>query len=94
MTAARATISLYYIYYFAMRAGFRECRFHIDRVKRSSLILAPFIYAAQWMLSPYLNRRRRQKKGSDAFDENLPALEAMNSFRILTGRTVIVEAIK
>ena len=93
VTGHIAPISLYYIYYFAMRAGFRECRFHIDRVKRSSLLVAPFIYAVQPILSLHMNRRRRQKVG-EAVDENSSAIKAMNSFRILTGRTVIVEAIK
>ena len=92
VTGHIAPISLYYIYYFAMRAGFRECRFHIDRVKRSSLLVAPFIYAVQPILSLHMNRRRRQKAG-EAVAENSSAVTAMNSSRIVNGRTVIVEAI-
>ncbi|MFP6584771.1 MAG: methyltransferase domain-containing protein [Candidatus Hydrogenedentota bacterium] len=88
-----APISLYYMYYFAKRAGFRECRFHVDRKKRSALLLAPFIYAVNKLLSAKFTSRRKLKKG-DAYEENLPVIKALNSFDTLLGRTIIMEAIK
>jgi len=84
-------ISLYYIYYFAMRAGFHTCRFHIDRVKRSAALLAPFIWAGSRLVTPKMNRKRARE---GTLDDNRAALEALNSFPTLVGRTVIVEAIK
>lgn len=87
-------VSLYFLYYFAMRAGFRECRFHIDKVKRSALVMAPFIFAANRLLTQGMEKNRRHFFEGTAYEENLPATRAMNSFQTLVGRTIIVEAIK
>jgi SAM-dependent methyltransferase len=88
-----APISLYYIYYFAMRAGFRECRFHIDRVKRSAVVVAPLIWIGSRLLNVSMNARRRGKS-EQLFEENRAALQALNSWDTLVGRTIIVEARK
>lgn len=87
-------ISLYFLYYFAMRAGFRECRFHIDKVKRSALVMAPFILAANRLVERHMDNNRRHFFYGTAYEENLPATKAMNSFQTLVGRTIILEAIK
>lgn len=84
-------ISLYYLYYFARLAGFAEVRFHIDRVKKSAVLLSPLFYAAAQLVNAAMNARRRRKP---YFHENAPAVAALNQWRTFVGRTIIIEAIR
>lgn len=82
-------VGLYYLFFQAKLAGFREARFHVDRSKRSAAVAAPFVWAAARVGDAVLQGKRRKLP---YLEENRPALEAMNSWRILVGRTVIVDA--
>ena len=82
-------VSLYYLYYFAKLAGFSEIRFHIDRVKKSSVALSPIFYVASQITSFAMNFRRSKQS---CWEENRQAVAAMNSWSTFVGRTIIIEA--
>lgn len=84
-------VSLYYLYYFARRAGFREIRFHIDRVKRSATLLAPLLWGAGRLADLASNARRRRLPW---FPENREAVRAVNRWSTLVGRTIILDAVR
>ncbi|MDY7109047.1 MAG: class I SAM-dependent methyltransferase [Planctomycetota bacterium] len=84
-------ISLYYLYYFARLAGFREVRFHVDRIKKSAVLLSPLFYLAAQCITAAMNVRRRR---TPYFEENAPAVAALNHWRTFVGRTIIIEAIR
>ena len=84
-----APISLYYLYYFARVAGFERIDFHIDRVKKSAAFVFPFFVLGSWFLRSAVNVRRRKHP---AWAENAEAVAAMNSWRTLVGRTIILDA--
>ena len=86
-----APISLYYLYFFAKLAGFREVHFHIDRVKRSAMVFSPPFYVASRICQFFHDRQRRNLS---YWEENAPAARAMNQWQTFVGRTLIVEAIK
>ena len=84
-------VSLYYLYYFARRAGFGEVRFHIDRIKKSAACLAPAVWVLGHAADLLSNLRRRSQPW---FRENLPAIRAINRWQTLVGRTMILEALR
>jgi len=84
-------ISLYYLYYFARLAGFCDVQFHIDRVKKSAVLLSPLFYAASQLVNAAMNLRRR---GKPYYPENAPAVAALNRWQTFVGRTIIIEAIR
>jgi SAM-dependent methyltransferase len=84
-------ISLYYLYYFARLASFRDVRFHVDRIKKSAVMLSPLFYLAAQIVTAGMNVRRRRKP---YFQENATAVAALNRWRTFVGRTMIIEAIR
>jgi 2-polyprenyl-3-methyl-5-hydroxy-6-metoxy-1,4-benzoquinol methylase len=82
-------ISLYYLFYFARVSGFRETRFHIDRVKKSATLLSPafFLLGKLGNLVHGVHRRKL-----DYWSENAPAVAAVNRWKTFVGRTIILEA--
>jgi len=83
-------ISAYYLFYFAKLAGFGTVRFHIDRYKRSGVFWAalfwPFIAVAV-----LIGNAKRSR--SPAWAENREAFAAVNGFKLLSGRTTIMDAV-
>ena len=84
-------VSLYYLYFFARLAGFAEVKFHIDRVKKSAVVLSLPFFLISKAVSLAMNLRRRRQP---YWEENTPALAAMNRWQTFVGRTIIVEAIR
>ena len=84
-------VSLYYLYFFAKLAGFSEIRFHIDRVKKSAVVLSPLFFVASKLVSYVMNVRRRRQP---YWNENKSAVAAMNRWSTFVGRTIIIEAIR
>ena len=85
-------ISAYYLYYFAKLAGFESVRFHTDRYKKSGMfwgtLFWPFIRAVVGIG----NATKRSR--SPWWEENREAFAAVNSFKLLAGRTTILDAVK
>jgi len=75
------------------RAGFRQLRVHYDRTKKSAvawlLLLAPFIFPARALAALRLRLRRPA-----VYAENRALLGPVNSLRMLTSRSVVLEAVK
>ena len=83
-------VSLYYLYFFAKLAGFSDIRFHIDRVKKSAVVLSPLFFVASKLVSYAMNVRRRKQP---YWSENAQAVAAINQWSTFVGRTIIIEAI-
>ena len=82
-------VSVYYISYMAEKAGFRVIGISTDRVKSSSaalLVLWPLVKLGAAIVAMHARRNIPA-----IYQENREHLARMNSFAVLTGRTVIVE---
>jgi SAM-dependent methyltransferase len=82
-------VSVYYIAYMAEKAGFRVTGCSTDRVKSGSaalLVLWPLVKLGSAIVAMHARR-----KTPAIHAENREHLARMNSFAVLTGRTVIVE---
>ena len=84
-------VSLYYLYYYAKLAGFRETRFHIDRVKKIALLQAPVIFAVAKIAGFFRDLRRRRWP---YWAENEAAARQVNRWQTLVGRTIILDAVR
>lgn len=84
-------ISLYYLYYFAKRTGFLTPHFYTDRIKRSAACFGWPFYALARICKFFHDRKR---KNLFYWEENRPASEALYSWEVFTGRTIIMEAKK
>lgn len=85
-------VSLYYVSYMAEKAGLRVAGCHIDRVKASAtiaLVLWPLIKLASWIARANMRRR-----SPIAAAENAQHLDRVNSLRVLTGRTIVLELVR
>jgi len=81
-------ISVYYLCYFAKRAGFDRVDFSIDRVKRSGVCLSLPIYPLARLCKWFHDSRRRLLP---YWEENRFAADALYAWRTFVGRTIIVE---
>lgn len=82
-------VSLYYIAYMAEKAGFRVLGCTTDRTKAGSvglLVLWPLVKLGSAIVAWHARR-----KTPAIYAENIQHLARMNSWPVLTGRTVIVE---
>ena len=82
-------VSVYYISYMAEKAGFRVIGISTDRVKSGSaalLVLWPLVKLGAAIVAMHARRNIPA-----IYQENREHLARMNSFAVLTGRTVIVE---
>jgi ubiquinone/menaquinone biosynthesis C-methylase UbiE len=84
-------VSYFYLAHALAEAGFELCPLEIDKVQRSAvpnlLFLWPLI-----ALFGYLARKREIRKYNTIDLGNLDIVKAMNSLRMLLGRTIIVVA--
>jgi SAM-dependent methyltransferase len=81
-------ISVYYLCYFAKRAGFDRVDFSIDRVKRSGVCLSLPIYPLARLCKWFHDARRRSLP---YWKENRFAADALYAWRTFVGRTIILE---
>lgn len=86
-------IAPYYLAYLFHRAGFTDVRIHVDRRKRSAMLLAG-VLAPLWWSGHRLFRHRLRRKAPATYAENRQLLDAANSWAVLTARSVIVEGRK
>ena len=86
-------VSYFYLAHAIAEAGLEVTEFQIDKVQRSAVIklalLAPFIGFFSWLAS---NREHRRYK--TITPDNREIVDAMNSSKMLLGRTIIVMARK
>jgi SAM-dependent methyltransferase len=85
-------VSVYFISYMAEKAGFRVAGLHIDRVKSGSvgaLVLWPLLALASLLVSMRVRRNEPV-----IYAENRAHLRRINSLRVLTGRTIILDLVK
>jgi len=85
--------SFYYLTYAFARAGFGEIKVHTDRLKNSARILTLPLYGPIRLFEKIVFHKLR-KKERQIYEENLGAIQQINSSRLLLGRTAIIEAVK
>ena len=81
-------ISVYYLYYFAKRAGFSRVDFSIDRIKRSAVCLSLPLYPLARLCKWFHDARRRPLP---YWEENRFAADALYAWRTFVGRTIVLE---
>jgi ubiquinone/menaquinone biosynthesis C-methylase UbiE len=86
-------VSWFYLSHALLSVGFRDLKLTVDKYQRRSLLVFPFLIvplrATNWIVY------RRDKNTYGTLDErNAWAVRAMNSPRLLLGRTLIVTAVK
>ncbi len=81
-------ISVYYLCYFAKRAGFSRVNFSIDRIKRSAVCLSLPLYPLARLCKWFHDARRRSRP---YWEENRPFADALYAWRTFVGRTIILE---
>jgi SAM-dependent methyltransferase len=86
-------VSFYYLAYMFYLAGFGKIEVHFDRTKKSaivySILLAPFILLGFPIYERYVRRKNRA-----LHEENRHLLARINTFGMLTSRTLIVEGFR
>jgi SAM-dependent methyltransferase len=84
-------IGLYHLAYLFHRAGFRTVALHPDRQKTSgaiwTILLSLIVFPASWAAT-----RKFRRRSPAVYAENAALLRDLNSWRMLTSRSVIVEA--
>ncbi len=86
-------VNFYYLAYQFHRAGFREVKAHFDFQKRSGIALAALFYLPLLVWHAGFHLRMKRKHGA-VYKENCSLLSQINRWRMLTSRTLILEAIK
>jgi hypothetical protein len=85
-------ISAYYLFYFAKLAGFDTVRFHTDRHKKSGVFWGAMFWPVIQLVVALNNLFKRSR--ASYWQENREGFAAVNSFKLLAGRTTIVDAVK
>jgi SAM-dependent methyltransferase len=86
-------ISFYFLSYLFRRAGFGEIRAHFDFQKRSGFALSILFYLPIRLWHAGFRLRMRRKLGA-IYLENRALLDEINRWRMLTSRTLILEAVR
>jgi 2-polyprenyl-3-methyl-5-hydroxy-6-metoxy-1,4-benzoquinol methylase len=84
-------ISAYYMFFFAKLAGFETVRFHIDRFKKSGVFWGALFWPVIALCVGLSNALKRSRHA--AWSENREAFAAVNGFKLLSGRTTIMDAV-
>lgn len=85
-------IGAYYLFYFAKLADLDSVHFHTDRYKKSGMFLGAIFWPFIKLAVAISNATRRSR--SQWWEENREAFAAVNSFKLLAGRTTILDAVK
>lgn len=83
----------FYLSHALAEAGFKGIDIIIDKHQKSSLVLMPFTWPFIKVFG-WLARRKEVGKYQTIDESNVDFVEAMNSFDVLTGRTIILVASK
>jgi SAM-dependent methyltransferase len=86
-------ISFYFLAYIFRRAGFDDVRIHFDFQKRSGFALSLLFYLPIQIWHAGFRLRMRRKLGA-IYQENRALLNEINRWRMLTSRTIILEAVR
>jgi SAM-dependent methyltransferase len=86
-------VSYYYLAYAMKKAGFREIRFHTDRLKNSAKFLTLLFYLPIKVFEKLILNGIK-KEDRNAYKENYEFIKKLNSISMLLSRTIIIEAIK
>jgi len=86
-------VSYYYLAYAMKKAGFKEVRFHTDKLKNSAKFLSAILYLPIKIFEKIIFSKFK-KENKTIYAENLKIISIVNSAPLLCGRTVIIEAIK
>jgi hypothetical protein len=85
-------VSVYFISYMAEKAGLRVAGLHTDRVKAGSVV-ALVLWPLLALASLFVSMRVRRKEPA-IYAENRTHLRRINSLRVLTGRTIVLDQVK
>ena len=86
-------VSFYYLAHIFHRCGFRRVNLHFDRTKRSAAALTVLLWPPI-MAGNFFFRMRMRRKKKEVYRQNRELLRQVNSFGMLTSRTIIVEGVK
>jgi SAM-dependent methyltransferase len=86
-------VSYYYLAYALRRAGFASVSGHFDRFKRSAL-LPMALFGLPMLLGHAAFLLRMRRKRARELRQNRAAVRTMNSFAMLTSRSIIVVAVR
>ena len=86
-------VTFYYLAHIFHRCGFRRVNLHFDRTKRSAAALTALLWLPIIAGNLLFRMRMRRKKG-EIYRQNRDLLRRINSFDMLTSRTIIVEGVK
>ncbi len=86
-------VGFYYLAHLLHRAGFQRVRPHFDLPKKSGILFAALFYPFVRLWHAGFRRRMRRKYPA-LYEENSTLLDSLNSWGMLTSRSVIVEAVK
>jgi len=86
-------ISCYFLTYIFRRTGFDEVRIFFDFQKRSGFALSLLFYLPIQIWHIGFRLRMRRKLGA-VYQENRALLNEINRWRMLTSRTIILEAVR
>jgi SAM-dependent methyltransferase len=86
-------VSWFYLAHALLSAGFQELRVKIDKYQRRSFLAFALLIVPVWLANWFVYRRD-EKKYRTIDERNAWTVRAMNSGKLLLGRTLIVSAIK
>lgn len=86
-------ITFYYLAYLFYRAGFTEVNVHFDRQKRSAAFLATVLGPVLALGHAGFKARLRRKENA-TYRENEKLIAQLNSWDMLTSRSIVMEGIK
>jgi ubiquinone/menaquinone biosynthesis C-methylase UbiE len=86
-------IPYFYLARALAEAGFSGIQLDIDKLQKTSLALLAFLYPIWWLAwESFLGRERRKYRTLSP--ENEPYVKAHGAGKLLTGRTIVVSAVK
>jgi SAM-dependent methyltransferase len=82
-------LNYYYLDYFMRKNGFARTEVYIDRIKRSAVFYSLFLYPLI-RIEYCIQRWKYQRRMPNVYEKSAAAFQTMNSFRLLTSRTIIM----
>jgi len=86
-------ISPYFLAFAAQQAGLSQVDVRSDRTKRSAVFMTALLYPFLAVGSS-MNAARLRRKNPRTMAEDADVIRSVNSWRILTGRTAVLRAVK
>ncbi len=86
-------VSYTYLAYILKKSGFENIQVYIDRRKKGGMFLSLFMYPIMF-IAKYWHFKKIKTKQRALYNENIDIINNINSFDMLTGRTIILSANK